>query len=123
MHKFFRFLIKWFQYAPILWRDYDWDYAYILRLLQYKLRRTREQLWKYDYLLNTRRQCKEIRLAELLIDRILKDEYVDFEPWHNGAEADEALFRRLIAHDAYLKDQDWQYLGKHLAKYMRYWWD
>lgn len=35
-------IIKIIQYIPILWRDEDWDYEYLLALITYKLKRMKK---------------------------------------------------------------------------------
>lgn len=67
-------LLKWF---PIIWKDEDWDYHFIYEILKHKLRFTRECISKYGYHANKETVCKHIRMAEILIERIQKDEYTE----------------------------------------------
>lgn len=76
---FCRWVKKVFQYAVFLWNDQDYDNHFILRLLQYKIKRTRESMRAANLLENTDRYCRQMRYAEVLIDRILKDNYCQDE--------------------------------------------
>jgi hypothetical protein len=71
----YHFVIKLFQYAKVLWSDRDFDYAHILILLQYKLKRTREHIVEHDMVESAQKTGKQIKHAELLIQRILEDDY------------------------------------------------
>ncbi|MBI2449672.1 hypothetical protein HYV49_05240 [Candidatus Pacearchaeota archaeon] len=104
MIKFIRRVLRWlkksFQYSLFLWNDYDWDYALILQLLQYKLKRTRECIVKNDIITDSKIIAKQIKYAEFLIERISDYNYLDKK-----------------------EEKDWHRLWKHLDRYMRQWWD
>lgn len=72
-----QFIIKLYKWFPILWKDRDWDDFYILEILKYKLKFTRENIAKYSYHSCKEISCKNIKIAELLIDRIQKDNYIE----------------------------------------------
>jgi len=67
--------IKW---LPIIWKDREWDSHYILEILKCKLRFSREYLQQFGHHTNVSRDCKNIRIAEILIERIQKDNYHEF---------------------------------------------
>jgi len=69
------FATKLFQYGRLLWKDRDFDYSYILILLQYKLKRTREHIVEHDLVESAPKIGKQIGHAELLIQRIMDDDY------------------------------------------------
>ncbi len=143
---FFRWVVKVCQYAVVLWDDADWDYAHILKLLKYKLERTRKCIVKNDIIMEVDRVADEIRTAELLIERILHDDYFDhddyaahekkwgplvFDPYmrheNERTEKDKEEcnreFRRM-SDAAYAKEvADWAYLWDHFRKHMKSWWD
>jgi len=51
MHKIKRFLgkiIKIFQYMPLLWNDEDWDFQYLLDLIEFKLKRIKKCIRQND---------------------------------------------------------------------------
>lgn len=50
MHKikrFFNKIIRLLQYAPIIWNNEDWDFSYMLDLIEFKLKRMRNCLDEY----------------------------------------------------------------------------
>jgi hypothetical protein len=63
------------EYRRFLKDDYDWDYAYILRLLAYKLKRTRECIAKNNFVLSAPRKAKQIRTVETLLNRVVDHSY------------------------------------------------
>lgn len=69
------FVLKMFAYAPILWRDRDFDWAFILTILQFKLKRTREYLVEENIIGDIDKISSEIKQAEDIIDEIFKDDF------------------------------------------------
>jgi hypothetical protein len=55
--------------------DADFDYEFILRVLKYKLERTRKCIASNDIVLDAKRVVKEIKEVEELICKVLKDNY------------------------------------------------
>ena len=146
LRKCVRWLTKVSQYARLLWDDEDWDYHFVLKLLQYKLSRTRKCIVKNRLITDANRVGREIWIAEKLIQRILDNEYTDYyeelitrtfgelvlKDGHltcakitdtlMEAEYHEAL-RHMVAHEEYLLKQDYAYLLKHIQRHIRGWWD
>ena len=75
--RFFQWIFKSFQYSWFLRNDYDWDYGYILKLLRYKLRRTRETISKNKIITDEEitKISNQIIEEEKRIQRFLDDEY------------------------------------------------
>lgn len=63
-------------YRKFLRQDFDWDWAYILRLLSYKLSRTRRCL-SLGKGRDARRIGRHIRQVENLLERVIEDKYYD----------------------------------------------
>ena len=147
--RLFNFIIKVIQYMPILWRDYDFDSHYALVLLKYKLERTRKKILKDNIIVGTNRVARQIRLAELLLERILVDNYcvkehqeLD-ERWGEYTRSDEFIFPMIRAKvktdkdkeqsngellaimnkEHYMRKQDMRYLFDHMNKKIDSWWD
>jgi len=76
---FFKWIVKVFQYAVFLWNDRDYDYVYILKLLKYKLKRTRKYILKDSLIVEAKDIYNEIKTAEDLIDKILECNYYEEE--------------------------------------------
>ena len=75
--KFFNKIKSLFEWLPIIWRNEDWDYAYFLDLLTFKLNRM-EKYFSQSYITPqnqiTTKQIKEILR---LLKRVREDEYVE----------------------------------------------
>lgn len=73
-----RKILAW---LPVLWEDEDWDHDYILRVLKYKLIRTREEIKNG---MGDEDQWRNPRVAEITeaidsIDLLLKGEFAEAE--------------------------------------------
>ena len=69
------FVRRVIDFIPILWHDRDWDHSYLYTLLQFKIKRMRIYHEKYSHIANSDKIIKQMRLAELLIQRIKEDDY------------------------------------------------
>jgi len=63
------------EYAKILKDDFDWDYGYIIKLLLYKLKRTRECLVRNNVGPDTPKIEEQIKEVEFLLSRFMEDDY------------------------------------------------
>jgi hypothetical protein len=64
-------------YARLLKNDEDWDWAYIVRLLQYKLKRTRLCIESNKIVASSKKIAKEIKTVEDLFESVLRNKYFD----------------------------------------------
>ena len=65
------------EYARVLRKDEDWDWAFIIRLLQYKLKRTRFCIESNNIAASSKRIAKEIKAVENLFGAVLENRYYD----------------------------------------------
>ena len=72
-----RFIVKLWQYSPLLWNDRDYDYNYILLMLKYKISRTRKCILTNDIIVNNKKYAKQMKVVEDIIDRITESPYHD----------------------------------------------
>ena len=70
-----KFKKKLNDYRRFLKNDHDWDYVFILRLLSFKLKRTRECITENNIVLDARKIAKQIQEVETLLNRVDKDCY------------------------------------------------
>jgi hypothetical protein len=63
------------EYSKLLRVDQDWDYYHILRLLEYKLKRTRKCIGSSSVHKNSKEIRAQIKEVERLLGRFLKDRY------------------------------------------------
>ena len=73
--KTYRFLRKLYAWSPILWNDFDWDYSYLLKILEFKLHRMADTIESNGIIVASDRVAKQIRYATFLIERIQEENY------------------------------------------------
>jgi hypothetical protein len=144
---FFGWVIKSAKYAWFLRNDKNWDWTYILKLLQYKLMLTRKCLAASKIRSFNPKQDKDIRTCELLLQRLIDDDYFlpmfekrsdeyglktnDIESWIDRMNKlkgeDAAKFSKQVEEDArieeMLKKQDIDLFCKIFSRKYRKWWD
>jgi len=109
----------WF---PVIWQDRDFDYFFTLHVLRHSLKKLERGMYRRK---NTKKtNLKELRIAILLLDRIIYDDYTSVcgkldEPCESifGLDCTDYSNWRKI------EESDWAYLWPLLQKYMRVWWD
>ena len=125
----FKNLIKW---APIAWADVDWDYAPLLRVMQFKLENMADYHKNEGITLHKDRTEKQLRIAAALCARILDDEYLikQFEEQYiekGGVPffkvKNESVFRQLILKEHRIRKHDLKELGRLFEKHLLHWWD
>ena len=65
------------EYAKVLKEDYDWDWAFIIKLLQYKLKRTRLCIESNNIVASSKKIAKQIKQVEDLFESVLDDKYYE----------------------------------------------
>ena len=73
--RFYSFITKMFIYGKLLWYDFEFDYVYLLRILQLKLRLMADNFEKRGVTVSAPKKAKEIRICVYLIDRIIDNNY------------------------------------------------
>lgn len=69
--------VKSIQYSVFLWGEWDWDFLYILRMLQYKLKRTRKQILENNIILRAEEVAAQIKHAEDLIQKYIDNRFCE----------------------------------------------
>jgi hypothetical protein len=77
MRRFFKNIKRLFEWFPIIWKDQDWDQAYIYDILIYKIRRNAKNIRDNDYIQNAKYYADRMELAALLLERVVNDYYID----------------------------------------------
>jgi len=95
-------LIIWF---PIIWNDKNWDYAYLLQILEFKLTLMRNTLKDNDITTSANRQVKQIDYALYL----LKEK--------NYIEKEEKLWESKWGEKEYFPEE---FKGTHENKFVSY---
>lgn len=120
-------IIDW---IPILWKDRDWDYAFILRLLHYKLERTRDCIVSNGIIAESDKVANEINDSLSKLDKILNSEaddewykhYTESHP--DGHPTNPCLVCKYLLNVAEFKeDMIWYDFWTDLRLNIRGWWD
>ena len=142
IRQFFRRIAKIFIYLPIIWKDEDWDYEYVLDLIDFKIARMGKRLAKLGYV----EEAKQIEETREYIkdyidtdDRYLKVEPepfpIDFDVRNNTfvtlrAETREVLtdeeeeeHRQYITRMYAWQQQQWDKIWDSLKANLSRWWD
>jgi hypothetical protein len=134
-------------YGPIIWRNREWDYVFLLRLMELKFRRMSAAL-ENGYHLHNDRYARQLRVCAELCKRMLDDNYYDkvsggtrIESWTTPGkisgtrqfhmqEYDKegnivplkqtSLWFRMADRN---KANDLAYMTKLMGKYLFHWWD
>ena len=109
-------LWKW---RKIVWADRDWDWVFLCKIMQFKLRNMADHFEKYSYHVNADRDAKQMRICAELLRRLSDDDYFDEKfraPWV------ESRSRACAENREYKAKEDLNYFGKLFTKYLRCWW-
>lgn len=71
-------------YLKLSWRNNDWDYAYFLEVISFKLKRTEKCIRKYNRHVSTQDSCDQMKLASECLERFHRDFHMEmlFEELH-----------------------------------------
>lgn len=64
-----------FKWLPVVWRNRPWDHYFIYDVLHKQLSLMEKYIRKYGHHVYHERDAQQIKIAILLIERIMKDEY------------------------------------------------
>tara|TARA_B110000503_G_scaffold136816_1_gene219863 strand:- start:362 stop:682 length:321 start_codon:yes stop_codon:yes gene_type:complete len=103
-------------FLPIIWRGYDFDYAHAIELFKYQLERTADLLESDKaYTINSNIHAQKIRTAIRLMDIVYEEKYIDgLSSPYTDDEFKEALKKQDRAH---------KILWKYIEHNIRHWWD
>ncbi len=107
-------VIRW---VPLIWKDRDWDEYFLLRVMQFKLRKMGECFRDYGHLVHSDRYSRQCLVASELCRRLREDEYGD--PKLHYTKKTKYDYQR----EECTKKNDQRYLGLLIGKYLRHWWD
>ena len=112
-------LIYWF---PIIWKDRDYDHAFIEYMLEHKYKAMYKRFndpyltyvnWETE---QDAKALKALRICLTILERRRKEFYI-MELCDKYFDTDQAKYIMDI------EDRDWRLLNRHTEKYMLYWWD
>jgi hypothetical protein len=141
------------QWLPVIWKDRYFDYAYLLEILEYKLRYDAKHYRMFGWGVDATCYAKQMEIAAELCRRIRTNNY--YTPWNKevaecgrrlfeymennvvmynglkchsseGYEHDELLAKKASwarVREEEMRKQDLDYLITLLRKHLFYWWD
>lgn len=127
------FVERMYDYAPLLWEDRDWDHAYLLRMMRFKIRRMRVNMEKYAIIAHAEDHVAEMAQADVLLRNVIEEDPDDewsthYSQWDSHIKRfTDCKNRREHMKSLNLsrarEERNWQNLWRHLDKYTRGWWD
>ena len=132
LRKFGRFIKRIFIWIPILWKQEDWDYAYIYPLLKQKLQELKKCLQEDDLHVNSNKYAMRISICLEYLDRFLNsDNYIDYPEdgftWEKTEKGGSILKTSKEAKRASIKHYDFEQenfrmFWKRFVQWHRHWW-
>ena len=61
---------RFFAWFPIIWKDEDWDSAYLFEIMRFKISRIREEIEKNKRHIGYEKDVRDMKVAENLLHRI-----------------------------------------------------
>jgi hypothetical protein len=105
-------LVRW---IPVIWQDADWDWVYIISLLEFKISQVRKTI-KGSFI-GSEKAERRLWEFEQILKRIAKDDY------YMNSEQIEPRITDTEAHAKEQFEQDIDFVARYLKKYLRTWWD
>lgn len=115
-------LWKW---LPIIWKDRNFDHAYIEYILQFKLQNMYNRFsdpeqtcvnWETEH---AAKALKALRICITILERRRSEFYINL--WDN--DKDPELTDEIMIMVDYTERRDWKLFHKLMERYMEYWWD
>ena len=120
------------EYIPIIYKDRDWDYEFILDIVKYKLERTRDRIKEDNIIVDTDKIVEEINTQIKLIDNYRNNNEL-YELSHQSLVKKIANAKTQENKDKYIKqyytnmykeeDRAWCKIFDYMKEHMRAWWD
>ena len=110
-------LIKW---IPIIWNDRDWDWYYLIVLIQFKIKKMEKYHRITNGFVGVEQTIKQLNICNHLLQRIKNDNYC-LNPHYE-------FLIKINRKKAYkwvmeYEQQDMDLLFKIINKHLKYWWD
>lgn len=132
LRKFCRFINRLFRWLPVLWKQEDWDYAYIYSVLKLKMQEIQKCLNEDDIHVNATKYARQIEICLKYMDRFINsDNYIDypeeeirFEKLENGCSrliSSEALKKAALNHYRF-EEHNFEMFWKRFVQWHRNWW-
>jgi hypothetical protein len=74
--RFYNRIKKLWGWNKLLWKDYDWDYSYLLRIMRYKLELMEPSI-RNGYAISADKTADEIKKTIELLDLLIEDDFLE----------------------------------------------
>jgi len=101
-------IIAW---LPVLWRDEDWDYAYLIYIIRFKLNRMQQTLEQNNITTSCKQDARRIRTVI--------EHFKRFEDICDYTKPPACYYKQLNS----LEQWHWNEAWRIIAKYGQGWWD
>ncbi len=108
-------LVRWF---PVVWRDRDFDHAYLLAVMEFKFKSMADSFERRSMHVNGERDVRQLRVCAELCKRLREDEYLE-RHWDRTTKASE---KATIGLPDEIARQDQRALGIMIGRHLRRWW-
>ena len=131
-------------WIPVIWKDRDWDYDFLLKLMEVKIRKMKKFFEEDGVAIHSKKELKEMGIASGLLKRLREEDYTRYlhnkhdEKWgrlelknnriernnvpEEKREIERKEFKDIMDHEDYMVKQDLDYFCK-MFKKVRRWWD
>ncbi len=110
-----RNVVRWF---PVVWRDRDFDYSYLLEVMEFKFRSMADSFEKYSMHVGSEQDVRQLRVCAELCKRLREDEYLE-KHWDRSTVARSKATMHRVGEIA---AQDQKVLGRMIGRHLRRWW-
>lgn len=116
MRSFFHGLGNLRRWLPLIWRDRDWDWEFLARVMEFKLRRMAHHENFFGHHVGSKLDARNQLVCAELLKRLRDDDYyLNARKFFDGKDAMDAACRQ--------QRSDQRYLGLLLGKYLTHWRD
>lgn len=67
-------IVNLYKWRKIIWKDRDWDFCFILRLMEFKMKNTLTELEKFE---KSDRYTKYLKICISLIEKLQEEQYLN----------------------------------------------
>ncbi len=125
MRRFLTGLCNVWRWTPVIWDDQDWDWQFLAKIMEYKLRRMAARFEQGKHHVGTIKEAKRMKVCAELLKRLQEDNYFENAGysrlgWNYKSDAEKT---RIVNHMMKMQKNDQAYLGKILGKFLCHWWD
>lgn len=109
-------------FAPVVYQDRDFDWAYLIQLMEFKLEKMRKFHKTEAHYVGTERNVKRLAVMVELCKRIRLKDYSE-EEFNKRGFGDKDHIDRTYARETYMEKQDMELFCTYFKKYLKHFWD